>query len=354
MKIINYISVLVIALVVGGWVVLKSLTVDIPVGKVGVRIQQYGIFGKQGMVKKDYKAGWHRDLGPIDKWELFDSTIQTLEMTRDTRHGSSRSVDDVKVQSADGYAISLDVTIKYKITDGEAYKLYQKLGAGSKYRVIVRNEAQKACMAAFGRMKTEQFYNPEHRRIAATEVHEALVQSLSGNAITVLDVLIRSVQFDPEYENKIRRKKLADQEVELNKSMSAAETESGKTQVIEAETKKLVEIVIKEKDAALVRMKAQTDLEIVSIRANYEKYETEKHADADLIAAQKGAEGLLKVKRAEASGEKLRNEAMQGSGGDILVALEAAKNLNISTLAVSSLDVDFLDLEEMIKKLGAK
>ena len=354
MKIIKIISILVIALVLGGWVVLKSLTVDIPIGKVGVRIQQYGLFGKQGMVKEDFKAGWHRDLGPIDKWELFDSTIQTLEMTRDTKHGSSRSVDDVKVQSADGYAISLDVTIKYKITEGEAYQLYQKLGAGSKYRVIVRNEAQKACMAAFGRMKTEQFYNPENRRIAAVEVREALDQSLTGNSITVVDVLIRSVQFDPEYENKIRRKKLADQEVELNKSMAAAEKMSGKTQVIEAETKKLVEIVVKEKDAALVRMKAQTDLEIVSIRANYEKYETEKHADADLIVSQKGAEGLLKVKRAEASGEQLRNEAMQGSGGDILVALEAAQNLNISTLAVSTLDVDFLDLEKMVKKLGAE
>ena len=50
----------------------------------------------------------------------------------------------------------------------------------------------------------------------------------------------------------------------------------------------------------------------------------------------------------------MRNEALQGSGGDILVALEAAKNLNIKEVDVSTLDIDFLNLEEMVQKLGAE
>ena len=353
MKFIKFISILIIILLVGFWVVLKSLTIDIPIGQVGVRIQQYGIFGKQGLVEKDFTPGWHLDRGPIDKWELFDSTVQTLEMTRDPYHGSERGVDDIKVQSADGYAISLDVTVKYQIEDGQAYRLYQQIGAGTKYKVIVRNEAQKACMGSFGQMKTEDFYNPGVRRTAASEVKLSLDKALNPKGIQIIDVLIRSVQFDPEYEKKIRQKKLADQEVELNKSMAKAEEMSGKTQVIEAETKKLVNIVIKEKEAELIRMQAQTDLEIASIKAEYDRYVKEKEADADLIAAQKDAEGSLKLRTAEAEGERLRNEAMQGSGGDILVALEAARNLNISEVDVSTLEVDFLDLDEVVDKLGA-
>ncbi len=140
---------------------------------------------------------------------------------------------------------------------------------------------------------------------------------------------------------------MADQEVELNKSMAAAERMSGKTQVIEAETAKLVKLVEKEKEAELISMKAEIDLQIATIRANAKRYVTEKEADADLINAEKGAEGLLKVRMAEAAGEKLRNEAMQGSGGNILVALEAAKNLNITTLEVSTVENDFLDLDAM-------
>jgi regulator of protease activity HflC (stomatin/prohibitin superfamily) len=353
MKIIKIISYIIIVIIAGGWLVFKSLTVDVPIGQVGVRIQQYGLFGQKGVVDKDFSSGWHRNLGPIDKWELFDSTVQTLEMTREQSRGDARSVDDVKVQSADGYAISLDVTIKYQIAPGKANQLYRKLGSGSKYKTIVRNEAQSACMGAFGTMKTEDFYNPARRRQAAADVQKMLVETLGDKHIAVIDVLIRSVQFDPEYENKIRRKKLADQEVELNKSMAAAETMSGKTQVIEAETSKLVKIVEKEKEAELISMQAETDLQIASIRANAERYVTEKQADADLIHAQKGAEGLLKVRKAEAAGEKLRNEAMQGSGGNILVALEAAQNLNIVSIEVSTIDLDFLDLDAMAEKLGA-
>jgi len=353
MKIIKGISFIIIALIIGGFVVFKSLTVDIPIGQVGVRIQQFGIFGKKGVVDKDFGPGWHRKLGPIDKWEMFDSTVQTLEMTRAQNRGAVSSVDDVKVQSADGYAISLDVTIKYRIKLGEANGLYRKLGAGSRYKIIVRNEAQSACMGAFGTMKTEDFYNPDKRRAAADEVQKLLEETLGSRSINVVDVLIRSVQFDPEYENKIRRKKLADQEVELNKSMAAAERMSGKTQVIEAETGKLVKLVEKEKEAELISMKAETDLQIATVRANAERFVTEKKADADLINAQKGAEGLLKVRTAEAAGEKLRNEAMQGSGGDILVALEAAQNLNIGDVQVSTVNNDFLDLDAMAAKLGA-
>lgn len=354
MKIIKVISILITLIILGFWLVLHSLTIDIPIGQVGVRIQQYAIFGKQGLVPKDFKPGWHLDRGPIDKWLLFNSTAQTLEMTRDPRQGSDRSIDDIKVQSADGYAISLDVTVKYQIIKGQAYQLYKQIGAGTKYKIIVRNEAQKACMGAFGQMKTEDFYNPAARRTTANEVHKHLNAALTPKGLEVIDVLIRSVQFDPEYENKIRRKKLADQEVELNKSMGKAEEMSGKTQVIEAETKKLVNIVIKEKDAALIRMQAETDLQIATIKAEYDRYVKEKQADADLVAAQKDAEGTLLVRTSEAAGERLRNEALQGSGGDILVALEAARNLTVTDVDVSTLHINFLDLDAIVDQLGAK
>ena len=353
MKMIKIISILITVLILGFWLVLHSLTIDIPIGKVGVRIRQYNLLGKQGLIQKDFTPGWHLNRGPLDKWLLFDSTAQTLEMTRDPRQGSDRSIDDIKVQSADGYAISLDVTVKYQIIKDKAYQLYQQIGAGTKYRIIVRNEAQKACMGAFGQMETEGFYNPVERRTTAEQVHRNLNDALNPKGLEVIDVLIRSVAFDPEYEKKIRRKKLADQEVELNISMGKAEEMSGKTQVIEAETAKLVNLVIKEKEAELIRMQAETDLEIATIKAEFDRYVKEKEADANLIAAQKEAEGTLKVLTAEAAGERLRNEALQGSGGDILVALEAARNIKVTDVDVSTLNIDFLDLDAMVDKLGA-
>jgi len=354
MKAVKTASVLIILVIAGGWLTVRALTIHIPIGQVGVRVQQYSLFGKKGIVKKDFAPGWHRNLGPIDNWELFDSTVQSLEMTKDPGLGSRQGRDDVQVQSADGYAISLDVTVKYRIRDGAAHALYQDTGSGTKYRTIVRNEAEQACMGLFGKMKTEDFYNPTERRATSKEVLTRLASSLEDNQIEVIDVLIRDVEFDPEYESKIRTKKLADQEVELNKSLAAAATMRGKTQVIEAETRKLVSIIVKEKEAELVRMQATTDLDVAKIKAAYDRYATEKQADADLVEAEKEAEGQRLVKKAEAEGERLRNEALKGEGGDVMVALEAAKNLNLSEVTISTMDVDLLDIDGMVKKLGVQ
>lgn len=349
---IKFVSGLVVALVVGGYIVVRSATVHIPLGSVGVRVQQYGIFGKKGVVPEDFGPGWHRDLGPIDNWEIYDGTVQTLEMTKNPQYGSEAGADDVKVQSADGYAISVDVTVKYRIMAGKAHQLYQDTGSGTKYKVIVRNESQKACMGLFGQMKTEDFYNPQVRRATAAAVKNMLEESLADNFVDVIDVLIRGIQFDFEYETKIRRKKLADQEVELNKSMARAAQMRGKTQVIEAETKKLTSIIMKEKEAELIRMEAGATRKIAKITADAEKYATEKQADADLIEAQNSAKGQLLVKMAEAEGERLRNAAMQGVGGSIIVALEAAKNLNLTEVTISTMHIDLLDIDKMATRLG--
>jgi regulator of protease activity HflC (stomatin/prohibitin superfamily) len=353
MKSIKMISVLIIVIAIGAYIIVKSTLTHIPVGIVGVRTQEYAIIGKKGVVQEDFAPGWHRALWPIDSWKYFDSTVQTLEMTRDPQRGDRKGRDDVQVQSADGYAVSVDVTIKYRIEPGKAHKLYVDTGSGIRYKAIVRNEAEKTCIAQFGGMKTEDFYNPHVRRTVAQAALSSLQGSLEDNYVAVLDLLIRDVQFDPEYEKKIQTKKLADQEVEVNKSLQRSRRMQGKTDVIGAETKRLIKIIREEKEAELVRMRAETDLTIADIKAQSEKYATEKKADADVYAAKKDAEGHLQVKQAEAEGERLRNLAMQGVGGGIIVALEAAKNLNFEDVTISTVENDLLDIDGMATKLGA-
>ena len=42
----------------------------------------------------------------------------------------------------------------------------------------------------------------------------------------------------------------------------------------------------------------------------------------------------------------------QGVGGSTIVALEAARNLNLSEITISTVEVDLLDIDEMVTKLG--
>jgi len=351
MRAVRIASVAIIAVIIGGAIVLNSLTTYVPVGKVGVRTQEYG--GSKGVVQKDFGPGWHRDLGPIDSWVTFDSTVQTLEMTRDVGKGDRKGRDDVRVQTVDGNTVDVDVTVKYRIMSGKAHKVFQDTGGLDKYKVkVVRPKAKAACMGEFGRMKTEDFYNTAERRKRAEEVKALLTKSLKKNYVEVIDVLMRDVEFDPDYEKKIRRKKLADQEVELNKSTAVAEKMSGKTQVIEAGTNQKLQVIGQEMQAELMKMQAENTREIAVIKAAADLYVTKKRADADLVKAELGAQGQLLVKTAEAEGEMLRNAAMLGVGGSTIVALEAARNLNFSEVTISTLEVDLLDIDAMATKLG--
>ena len=352
MKTIRIIAIITIVAIVGFVFTAMTLIKNIPLGKVGVLTREYAVGGAKGVVPEDFAPGWHPNIGPLHSWQLYDSTVQTLEMTREPHHGSSKGRDDIKVQSSDGYQVSVDVTVKFRIMKGKAHLLYQNTGSGSKYKIIVRNEAEKSCIEHFGKMNTEDFYNPEKRRNIAKGVQKSLSDSLKDNYVEIIDVLIRNVQFDPDYENKIRKRKLADQEVEVNKSMKRSLEMQGKRQVVEAETKKMLSVIQQEKQAALITMEAQVNREITKIVAEYEQYATEKRADADLIAAEKTAKGNLLEKQAEAEGERLRNQAMQGVGGSTIVALEAAKNLNLKEITISTVETDILDVDKMATKLG--
>jgi len=353
MKTIRNFCVLFVILIIGAFLVINFAIVTIPVGHVGVQIKNFAVLGPKGVVQEDFKPGWQWRIPGLHIWNKFDSTVQTLEMTRDPYSGSQRGRDDIRVKSADGYEVSIDVTMKFRIMEGKAHLVRKNTGIDGRYKLIVRDKAQKACQTILGQMKTEHFYNPDARRESSKKVMEVLQASLAENFVEVVDILLKAVQFDPQYEQKIQAKKLADQEVLLNVSLEKAEKMRGFTRKIEKETEMKVIVINSELEAAKVAIQNEMKIEVAEINAEADRISTELHADADLYQAEKAATGQLLIKKAEAQGEKLRNQAMQGVGGSTIVALEAARNLNIEDVTVSSMNVDFLNIDEMATKLGA-
>ena len=369
MKWINRICILLCLLICGLVLTYKVIMIRIPLGYVGVLTQQYAVMGEKGVVNEDFSPGWHRDFGPIHNWILFDATVQTIEMSKNPRMESASSSlfgnrevsevmqgekDDVQLKSSDGYSISLDITLKFKIRPGSAHMLYQDSGGDNNYKQIVRNLALNTFREVFGGMKTEDFYNPEIRNASAEAVQKNLGAKLEARYVELIDVLIRDIAFDPQYEGKILQKKLADQDVELNKSESLAAEKRGETQRITAEADAMVKVIAKERDGEVLKMKAEAQRQVAEITSKAEKEAAQITADADLFAAQTIAEGTQLVKEAEAEGERLRAGAIMGDGGANLVALEAAKVLNLSDMTVSTLETDFLDIESIMKLLGAR
>jgi regulator of protease activity HflC (stomatin/prohibitin superfamily) len=332
----------------------QLLFYKVDVHEAGVLTQQYGVFGSKGVKAEDFNPGWHLDLGPIHTWNTFDMTVQTIEMTRRPDRGDRGGQDAVVLKSSDGYNITLDVTLKFRIKPEMAHALLQELGARTdQHRSIVRNLALETIRDSFGNMRTEDFYNPAIRRQGTREAHARLSAELDARNMELIDILVRDIVFDDQYEQKILQKKLADQDVELNKSMQEAASKRGERQVIEADTQAMVKVIDEERKGELLKMKADIDKQIAQIDADAEKYAAQVRADADLYAAQQIAKGTLLVKQSEARGEQLKADALQGRGGANLVALEATKNLKLGAMTLSTVDTDFLNVQRMVQMLGA-
>ncbi|MBC2605487.1 SPFH domain-containing protein [Pelagicoccus albus] len=374
MKLIKIISILTILSVLAVFLIAGTFLKRIAPGEVGVRTQQYDLIGKKGVVEIDYGPGYHRNLPLLDTWNVFDSTVQTTEFTtvEERRQaskiysflssstqrylGSAPSVGpgQIELKSKDGYTVRLDITVKYRIKPGRAYDMYRKFNSEARYKGIVGDQVQNTIRKVFGTMLTEEFYNPEVRRNKTEESFELLAADLDRNYIELVQILIRDIGFDPSYERKILDKKLADQDVELNKSRALAEERKGETNRIVAETEAKVQVISQELRAAQLTIKADTDKEIAQINADARLTAAKLNADADLYAAGLEAKGKLLEREATAEGERLKAVALNTPGGANLVAHDLIKELRVGNVAVSTRDIDFLDVESVIKRVGAK
>lgn len=259
----------------------------------------------------------------------------------------------VELKSKDGFTVKLDVTVKYRIQPGEVHKLYRELGSQTRYKGIVRDQVQRVIRDTFGTMRTEQFYAPAVRRSKTDEAQQLLRSELADSNVELIEILIRDIAFDPSYERKILDKKLADQDVELNKSRALAEEKKGETNRIAAETNAKVRVIEQELKAKQLTMKAETDKLIAKINADARLSAAKLIADADLYKAELDAQGSLLEREASAEGERLKAEAYNAPGGQNLVALAIAESIQLDELVVSTQGDDFLDINQMVKKFGA-
>jgi regulator of protease activity HflC (stomatin/prohibitin superfamily) len=276
-------------------------------------------------------------------WNVFPARIRRLELTKDPRHRSPLGSEALLVQSSDGDRVMLDIDIFFRIKAGAAHLLLQDAGPGDSHVRVISSLARDRLRAVFGTLKTEQFYDATARHQKSREALALMRKALESRFIEVVDVLNQDVEFEPKYEQKIKDKKLADQNVELDKAQMRAAVERAKVANVNIETVRQVK---------LIEAKAQADAS--RIEAEGRKYAAEKKGDADLYRDQLQAKGDLAIAQAEARVKQEKTRALAGSGGSNLAALEAVKNLKIESITFPTAGRDWFDVHEMARHLGAR
>jgi len=308
--------------------------------EVGVRTVKFAFFAEKGVEDKVYPPGSTYFFLPlINDWHTFDTKLQNLEMNIQTGRGDRKSQDDLVFKTIDGNDISLDVIIAYRIDPDKAPYILQHVATNNANlrEKVVRTIARSKPRDIFGELKTEEFYVAAKREAKSEQAKATLQEILGPYGIIVEKVLTKDYRFNPEYQQAIEDKKVADQKVEKNKSAQHAAEEEYLKKLEEAKGE--VNQMIADANGTFEKAKIEAD-------AYYEK---QKYL-ADAIRA----EGT-----AEAKGISEMNRALKGSGGETLVKLQIAEALQgkkIVLLPVSEggMNLKTTDVNRLIETMGVK
>jgi regulator of protease activity HflC (stomatin/prohibitin superfamily) len=298
------------ALVLGGivlvWMVTSGVTTYIRPYESGIRQSRY-----TGGIDATAKIGPALVFtGPGVTYHLFPTVVQTLNLNTNGGEGDNdsddrRTIPSLEVDSSDGSKIQIDATILYRITD--PYTVMTKIGPG---RLFEDNalipKGQQALKQALGQLRAEDFYSETLRVDATNKARDALNADVQEYGLVVEHVLVRQYRYLQEYQSQIEERKVQDQLVFTNQSMTEAKKMEAARVKIDAEGQARVDLEQKRGDTEVQKIAAE----------------------ADLYSRKKRAEGDLLVSLAKAKGTELENAAYKTSAGaDNLVGLDMAKVL---------------------------
>lgn len=313
-----------------------GLTQTLGPDELGVRQVYFG--PSKGVGQGTYGPGTHLVVPGYERLHTFPADLQVLDLNDKEMswvQAGNRLPEDyrvapsIRIQTSEGYQVTVDVTILFRVTD--PYLIATKVGPGRLYETkVVTPQADKILRQTLGRLDAEDFYNDEKRTAAVAEAQGALKTDLEQWGLEVAVVLVRDYTYDTRYQDAIEQRKIQDQTVFKNKAEAVAATQAA------------------EKDRVLAEGKANIEVERERGRSEVRKIA----AEADLYFRQKVAEGDKLVALAEAEGTRLENEALQQAGASNVVGLEMAKAMQGTQVIVVSTTgpgaVNPLDLERLV------
>jgi regulator of protease activity HflC (stomatin/prohibitin superfamily) len=229
--------------------------------EVGVRTKKFSLVGATGVENKSYPPGSTYFFMPfINDWHTFDTKLQNLEMVFERGRGDRRTRDDLLFKTIDGNDISLDVIIAYRIDAERAPFILQNVAKSDRTLrdKIVRTVARSKPRDIFGELTTEEFYVADKRELQAQRAKDILQEMLGPMGIVVEKVLTKDYRFNKEYQKAIEDKKVADQQVQKNRSAQHAALEEYRRKLEEAKGE--VNKMVADADGVYRKAKIEADV----------------------------------------------------------------------------------------------
>lgn len=192
----------IIVLVVMVVVLISSALIQIGPGHVGVPI----LFGS---VQDNVLKSGLNFVNPLVEVEKLDTRIQAYTMSGVKDEGAVQGDDAITSLSSDGLSLKLDVTVWFKLIEGETPNLLRTIGIDY-IEKIVRPATRTAIRDVTVMFNATDIYSAK-RDDFISEITKNLEKSFEGKGIKLEKVLLRNVELPQKVKEAIDEKIAAEQ-----------------------------------------------------------------------------------------------------------------------------------------------
>ncbi|HEX2731845.1 MAG TPA: SPFH domain-containing protein [Polyangiaceae bacterium] len=355
-------------------IALRSVALtDVEVGFVGVRYNN-----ALGLQKEDLEPGYHVEVPGMHRvWRLPSSYLFIT-------YGGS---DVLSVRTKDNNTVNVDVSIPYRIKQGEAWQI---MDAGNhlpdgdgryRFQRFAEQTATDVLRAHLAQLRSEDFYHTDRRLEVAAQTLIVLNEKLAPYHLEANTVLMRAAYFRDEYETQLAQIQFNEQQKLLdgakqavanrqqsldnfvqqsNALVSAKEQDWGKKiaqldrayQVGLVDTgedrtpgasRRKLDAMKDDERAALVKQASDlfgidesrvTEghlLGIKNIEAETTEYSRRVVAEADAVSARLSAEGEARISTIKGNFEGKLNQLLNSPAGRAYVGYNAAEKVTFAS-----------------------
>ncbi|MER3499664.1 MAG: band 7 protein [Chitinophagaceae bacterium] len=204
---------------------LKSF-VQIDAGQIGVK----KLFGK--VQPEVLESGLHF-INPLYEIEKLDVKTQNYTMSGVHDEGEKSGDDAIRVLTADGLEVTIDLTVLYRVIPSEAPRLVKEIGSDYEYKIVrpisrtrIRDNAVYYDAVSLYSTKRDEFQN---RIFTGIEV------DFKKRGLLLENLLVRNITLPATVKGTIEQKIQAEQEAQKMQFVLAKERQEAERKRVEAQ-----------------------------------------------------------------------------------------------------------------------
>ena len=235
--------------------ILFASIVQVDAGRIGIKILY-------GQVQNDVLYSGLHFINPLMDVERVETRTQNYTMSGVHSEGDKVGDDAIRVLSADGLEVTIDLTVLYRIVPESAPTLYKKIGLDYKDKIVrpisrtkIRDNAVYYDAVSLYSSKRDEFQ---------ARIYKAIEDDFKARGMLLENLLVRNITLPTSVKNAIESKINAEQEAQkmqfiLQKERQEADRKRVEAQGI-ADYQHIISESLTEKQLQYEQIKAMKDL----------------------------------------------------------------------------------------------